>query len=78
MKKMNNESKRVSASDFNKGLDFSKYTDWPYSPLIEVMQRRVFANLKPVGSPKTESRPKSGDPQFDLFMEKILGGSNEH
>lgn len=75
---MNIESKRVSASDFNKGLDLSKYTDWPYSPLIEVMQRRVFANLRPVGSPKTEGGAKSGDPQFDLFMTKILGGSNEY
>lgn len=35
---MNIESKRVSASDFSKGLDLSKYTDWPYAPLIEVMQ----------------------------------------
>ena len=56
---------------FNKGLDLSKFTDWPDSPVLEVMQRRVFANLRPVGPPKPEGRPKSGDSQFDRFMENI-------
>ena len=59
---------------FNKGLDLSKFTDWPDSPVLEVMQRRVFANLCPVGSPKPEGRPKSDDPQFDRLMENIKAG----
>lgn len=56
---------------FNKGLDLSKFTDWPNTPVLEVMRRRVFANLRPVGSPKPKGRPKSGDPQFDRMMDKI-------
>lgn len=61
---------------FNKGLDLSKFTDWPASPVLEVIHRRVFANLRPVGSPKPEGRPKSGDPQFDRIMDKIKMGTS--
>ena len=60
---------RVKA--FNKSRDLSRLTDWPDSPVLEVMSRRVFANLRPVGSPKPEGGPKSGDPQFDRMMDRI-------
>lgn len=67
----------TDVNKFNKGLDLSKYDAWDSPELraawapIEVMQRRVFAAMRPVGEQPDPDRSRSGDPQFDEFIEKL-------
>ncbi len=60
---------------FNAGR---KFPDWPIPPMpvFEVMVRRVFANLRPVGEPEPQGKPKSGDAAFDEMMARITEGTS--
>lgn len=67
----------TDVNEFNKGLDLSKFADWSppevkaaWAP-IEVMQRRVFAAMRPVGERPGPDKSRSGDPEFDEFIEKL-------
>jgi hypothetical protein len=62
---------------FNAGLNLKGYSGWLVPmPSLEVMQRRVFANLRPVGSEPDDGKQKSGDVAFDLMMSKIITGTS--
>lgn len=61
----------------NRSRDMSKMTGWDVPmPALEVLQRRVFANLRPAGSEPPPGKPKSGDPAFDAMLERITKQSS--
>lgn len=76
-------SEPSSASEFARGLDSTKYDAWFQDPTgrswqaaNEVMMRRFYANLHPVGDPIDPNTSKTGDPGFDAMLEKVCGTHN--
>ena len=64
---------------FNAGRDIGKFDMWFESPEAkawlaanEVLMRRCFALMKPVGEDRDDNKSRSGDPQFDRMMEEIV------
>lgn len=67
----------TDVAEFNKGRKLSSFDAWDSPELraawapIEVMQRRVFAAMRPVGEQPGPDKSRSGDTQFDEFIEKL-------
>lgn len=64
---------------FNAGRDLRKFDMWFEGPEAkewlaanEVLMRRCFALMRPVGEDTDSSKSRSGDPQFDKMMENIV------
>lgn len=60
------------------GDRLNEMPDWdvPPTPATEIMQRWVFANMRPVGAPAPAGKMASGDPAFDKFLAGVTAGSS--
>ena len=64
---------------FNAGRNLAEFDMWFEGPEArewlaanEVLMRRCFALMRPVGEDRGDNRSRSGDPQFDRMMEEIV------